>query len=148
MAVTARPAGCVPVTVKPLCNGLEVTCLAGLRSVPGLHGLVGQAWQAALERQEGHALTLCFKMRRCALLLALCGLALLAQARAMTMAPAPGPMVANGMPLSADLLLPESDNDVVALLSHLMSAQHEVVLATHGKVPQHNGLPAALSGQG
>ena len=87
-----------------------------------------------LWRKVGRALTLCFKMRRCALLLALCGLALLAQARAMTMAPAPGPLGADGKPMSGDLLLPETDNDVVALLSHLMSAQHEVVLATHGKV--------------
>lgn len=70
---------------------------------------------------------------RSALLLALCGLALLAQARALSVAPAPAPLDASGMPMSADLLLPEKDSDVVALLSHLMSAQHEVVLATHGK---------------
>ena len=83
-------------------------------------------------------------MRRCALLLALCGLALLAQARAMTMAPAPGPLGADGKPMSADVLLPETDNDVVALLSHLMSAQHEVVLATHGKVRGRRRQAAAL----
>ena len=70
--------------------------------------------------------------RRSMLLLALCGLAFLASARAMAMAPAPAPMA--GQPLTADVLLPETDSDMVSLLSHLMSAQHEVVLATHGKV--------------
>ena len=133
MAVTARPARCGPLTVKPLCTGLEANCLAGLRSLLGLHCLADQDL-AGCPRAPGRALTLCFKMRRCALLLALCGLALLAQARDLTMAPAPAPLDASGMPTSADLLLPEKDSDVVALLSHLMSAQHEVVLATHGKV--------------
>ena len=36
--------------------------------------------------------------------------------------------------MSADVLLPETDRDVVALLAHLMSAQHELVLAMHGPV--------------
>ena len=53
MAVTARPARCGPLTVKPLCTGLEAVCLAGLRFVPGLRGLEGQTWWAAPGAQGG-----------------------------------------------------------------------------------------------
>ena len=64
------------------------------------------------------------------LLLVLCGPGLCASAAE----PAPAPAAAEGAPTSADVLLPETDSDVVALLSHLTRAQHEVVLATHGPV--------------
>jgi len=96
--------------------------------------LLPAIWTAQAGRTAGpaggSALKLCFKMRRSALLLALCGLAV--SASAMVAAPAPAPR--EGMPKSADVLLPETDADVVTLLSHFMSAQHEVVLATHGPV--------------
>lgn len=70
------------------------------------------------------------KMRWSMLLLVLYGQALCASAAA----PAPAPAAAEGAPTSADVLLPETDSDIVALLSHFMRAQHEVVLATHGPV--------------
>ncbi len=102
-------------------------------------GSSGSSWgpaQGAARAPAGaagrRALSPYFKMRWSALLLALCGQALCARALAAAPAPAPAPL--EGMPTSADVLLPETDSDVVALLAHLMSAQHELVLAMHGPV--------------
>ena len=126
---------------SPPAQGWKQVAYGSAAAIQGMPGVVGQTRPGALGRQVGRTLTQCLVLHRCALLLAL-----LVRASALATAPAPAQLSTGGAPASADLLLPETDNDLVALLQHLMSAQHEVVLATHGKVCTYDGPISAAIG--
>ncbi len=113
------------------CSAVNMGLAAGDGSGSFWGHAQGAAWAPARAASR-RALNACSNMCWSALLLALCGQALCARALAAVEAPAPAPL--EGLPTSADVLLPETDRDVVALLAHLMSAQHELVLAMHGPV--------------